>query len=77
MKYGLPRPGFSITIHTEVRYGPPSLGGIGIMDLFLQQGAGHISFLIEHSWNKTPSRTLLIPNILSLQVEAGFDGHII
>ena len=77
LKYGLPQAGLSSTIHRVARYRPSSLVGIILIDLFLQQGAGYIVFLIEHSWDKTPSRTLLIPNILSLKVEAGFDGHII
>ena len=40
VKYGVAQSGLSSTIHMAVRYGPSSLGGIELMDLFLQYGAG-------------------------------------
>ena len=47
------------------------------MDLFLQQGAGKFSFLIEISWKEHLQALLCKLNLSSLQVESGFDGQII
>ena len=46
VKFGFNKAGVSSTLHTAVKYGPRSLGGIGIFDPFLIQGTGRIAFLI-------------------------------
>ena len=48
VKVGLTKASIISTLHTAVRYGPWSLGGIGIFDTFVIQGAGQIAFLAEH-----------------------------
>ena len=58
----------NITLHTAVRYGPHSLGGIGIFDPFLIQITSRISFLIKHYWKSTPSIPLLWDNMSTLQL---------
>ena len=47
------------------------------MDLFPQQRAGQIVFLIKHLWKKTPSSSLLKLNLSSLQVVSGCNRHIL
>ena len=77
VKFGLAKDGISSTLHTVVRYGPWSLGGIGLFDPFVIQGVGQISFLIEHYWKSTPSSPILWANLSTLQLEAGRRGRIL
>ena len=48
VKFGLNKAGMSITFHTSVIYGTRFLGGIGLFEPFVIQGARRITFLIEH-----------------------------
>ena len=78
LKIGLTKSGISSTLQTAVRYGPWSLGGIGLFYPFVIQGTGTIAFLIEHYWKSTPSSPLLRANLSTLQLESGRGGvHII
>ena len=70
VKCGLAKVGISSTLHTSVRYGPRFLGGIGLVDLFVIQGAELISFLVGHYWKLTPYIPLLWENLSSIQFEA-------
>ena len=71
LKFGLTKSGISSTLQTAVRYGPWSLGGIGLFYSFVIQGTGTIAFLIEHYWKSTPSSPLLLANLSTLQLESG------
>ena len=77
VKYSLPQAILIITIHTAVIYVPLSLEVIVIMDLFLQKGVGQIIFLVEHTCTKKVSKTLLLSNLSSLQIEAGCNRNIL
>ena len=77
VKFGLTKAGISSTLHTAVRYGPWSLGGVGLFDPFMIQGTDIIAFLIEHYWDSTPSSPLLWSNLSTLQLEAGRGGSIL
>ena len=77
VKFGLTNAVISSTLHTAVRHGPCSLGGIGLFDPFVIQGTGRIGFIIKHHWNSTPSIPLLRYNLSNLQLEAGRRGHIL
>ena len=46
VKFGRTKAGRISTLHTAVRDGPQYLGGIGLFDPFVIQGAGQIAFLI-------------------------------
>ena len=48
IKSGITKDEIHITLNTEVRYWPRSLGSVGIFYPFVIQGAGRIDFLIEH-----------------------------
>ena len=67
----------SSTLHTAVRYGSRSLGGIGIFDPFEIQGTGRIAFLIKHYWNSNTYIPLLWSKLPTLKLEAGIVGHIL
>ena len=77
VKFGLTKSGMSSTLHKVARYGPRSLGGIGLFDPFVTQGAGQIAFLVEHYWKLTPSRPLLWANLSRIKIEAGRGGSIL
>ena len=53
VKFRLTKAGIISTLPTAVRYGPRSFGGIVILDPFVIQGAGQISFIIDHYWKST------------------------
>ena len=48
VKLGLTKDSVSSNLHTEGIYGTQYLGGIGLFEPFVIQGAGRISFLIKH-----------------------------
>ena len=77
VKFGLTKTGISSNLHTEVRYGPQSLGGIILFEPFAIQGSGRIAFLIDNYWKSTPSIPLLQANLSTLQLEAGRGGRIL
>ena len=77
VKIGLTKGGISCILHTELRYGPRSLGCIGLSDPFMIQGTGRIVFLIKQYWNSTTSRPLLWSNLSTIQLEAGRGGTIL
>ena len=77
VKCGLTKAGIISTFHTAVRYGPRSLGSIGIFDPLVVQGSGQIAFLVEHFWKSTPYIPLLQANLSTLQLETGRGGPIL
>ena len=77
VQFGLTKAGISSTLHTAVRYGNSSLGGIGLFDPFIIQGTGRITFLIKHYWKSNTSSPLLRDNLDTLQLEAGRGGFIL
>ena len=68
IKLGLTKSSISNILHTEVRYGTPSLGGIGKKNPFVIQGIGRIYFLIKQFWKSNPSSPLLWDNMATLQL---------
>ena len=71
VKFGLTKAGIISTIHTAVMYGTCSLGGIVLFNPIMIQVAGQIAFIIENCWKPTPSCTLLLDDLSTLQLEAG------
>ena len=59
-----------------VRYGPPSLGGIGIFDPIIQV-AGQIYFIRKHCCKLTSYIPLFRANVSTLQLEVGQGGRIL
>ena len=70
-KFGLTKVVICMTLHTAFRYGPRSLGCIGIFDPFAIQGTNRIAFFIEQYWKSTPSRPLIWANLSTIQLEVG------
>ena len=75
VKFGLTKAGISSNLHTAVRYGPQSIGGIGLFEPFMIQGSGRMAFLIKHCWKPTPSSPFLCANLSTLQLEAVRGRH--
>ena len=48
VQFGLIKAGIGSTLHTEVIYGPISIGCIRIFDPLVIQGTVRIAFLIKH-----------------------------
>ena len=48
VKLGLAKAGITSNLHTAVRYGPFSIGSIGLFHPILIQGAGRIDFLVKN-----------------------------
>ena len=71
VKLRLTKSSISSTHHTAVIYGPQYLGGIGLFDPFMIQGADRISFLIKQLWKHNPSSPLINANLLTIQLEVG------
>ena len=76
-KSGHTKAGISITLHTEVVYGPRSLGGIALLDPFVIKVTGGISFLKEQYLKSDPSSPLLRANLATLLLELGRGGGIL
>ena len=68
VKFGLTKAGISSILRTAVRYGPSSLGGIGIFDQSVIQGTGILAFLIKHYRKSTPYILILQANLATLQL---------
>ena len=75
VKFGLTKSGISSNLHTLVRYGPCSIGDIGLFDPFVIQGAGQIAFFFKHYWKYNLFSPLLWYNFYTLQLESGGGGH--
>ncbi len=63
-------------IAKELRYGPTNLGGLGLVDPFLEQGICKIEYLTEHGWKNTPTGFLSQSCLQGLQLECGVFGDI-
>jgi hypothetical protein len=68
---GLSLTGIASTIPAEIRHGPILQGGLGIMDPYIHMGASHITALITHRWQGTPTGKLLDVTIDDLALEMG------
>ena len=71
VKFGLTKSIISSTLHTAVRYGTQSLGGIGLFDPFTIQGAVQTAFLINHCCKLTPFSPIIHANLSTIQLEEG------
>ncbi len=76
LQVALPRMGLCRTIARELRYGPCNLGGLGLVDPFLEQGIRKIEYLAEHGWKQTPTGFLIQSCIEVLSLECGVFGEL-
>ena len=77
VKFVITKARISSTLHTAVRYGPQSLGGIRIFYPFVIQRTVIIAFIIKHYCQSTPSSLLIWDNLSTLQLEAVRGGRIL
>ena len=71
VKVGLPKAGISATIPMLVRHGTVTDGGLGILDLYVFQGATQIASMVTHRWSSTPTGKLLDIAVQDLVLEMG------
>jgi hypothetical protein len=74
VKVGLPRAGISATIPTQVRHGTVTTGGLGILDLYVFQGATQIASMVTHQWSRTPTGKLIDIAVQDLVLEMGISS---
>jgi hypothetical protein len=68
---GLSLIGIASTIPAEIRHGPLLQGGLGLMDPYIHMGVSHVTALITHRWQGTPTGKLLDMAIDDLVLEMG------
>jgi len=73
-KYGLSRAGIPHTIPTAIRYGPYTMGGLGLTDPYVQMGVRKLESFITNTWQKTPTGTLMEIAIDDLMLEIGMQS---
>ena len=76
LKVLLPKIGISRTISRDVLYGPKSIQGIGLKDMYLVQGLSHITSIIEHQWKDSITGFFIKSNLEQLRLEIGENGNI-
>ncbi len=76
LKNILPKSGLVRTIKRDLLYGPTSLQGLGIKNLYLIQGLSHIYNIIEHTWKETITGHFINTSLQMLRLEIGENGPI-
>ena len=63
--------GFNQHMPREIVFGPHSLGGIGLHNLYVEQGIRHISGLIGHLRQGSTTGLLMLAQVQWCQIQAG------
>lgn len=63
--------GFSGSMHTAIRYGPPALGGAGLIEFYTHQGRGQILNLLRSVRSNTMLRKVWLCTLSWAQLSAG------
>ena len=74
LRAALPRSGVCATIATDIRQGPKSSGGLGVLSLFDYQGTSRTSALVEHRFRQTSLGTMMNTLIEDIVQEIGLYG---
>ena len=72
----LPRSGFTRKFPLAVLYGPIALQGLGLPDPYIYQFCRHIQDIVDQSWQRTPTGSMMQANMESVKVEAGLYGSL-
>jgi hypothetical protein len=70
-KSGLSRAGISHTIPSAIRYGPATMGGLGLMDPYVHMGVRQVESLLTNTWLKTPTGILMEIALDDISMEMG------
>ena len=73
----LSKMGFNRKFPREVVYSPRHFGGIGLRDLYCEQGIGHVKFLLSHIRTNSETGKRMIINIDQYQLLAGISTPIL
>ena len=63
--------GFNQHMPRSIVFGPPSLGGIGMHDLYVEQGIKHLSSLLGHIRQGGTTGSLMLAQLQWCQIQAG------
>jgi hypothetical protein len=67
----LPKLGYNRHTPSAIVYAPQHFGGIGLLDMSIEQGVAHITFLVSHLRARTTTATTIINLLESYMVATG------
>lgn len=67
----LPALGINRKFKRDVLYGPLEFQGLNIQNPFLTQGIHHITDIVDHSWQQTPTGAFIATSLEHLRLELG------
>jgi hypothetical protein len=69
--------GFCRTTPLEVVYGPKELGGMGMLDIFIEQGAAKAAYVIQQVRRRSPLGQVLLGQLKWAQLVTGVERAIL
>jgi hypothetical protein len=72
-KFGLPRSGIASTIPHVVKVGSVTMGGLGIVDPYIQMGVGKVVYFLSNTWQRTPTGILQEITLDDFTLELGLN----
>ena len=69
--------GFNKHTPREIVFGPPSLGGIGMHNLYVEQGIRHLSSLLGHVRQSGTTGSMMLAQLQWCQIQAGCGFHLL
>ena len=76
-KHLLPKLGCVSTIPLQFRYAPPSMFGLGLPDVYVEQGIAQLKFFTAHRYGNTSAGRLLDISLAQLQLEVGCEKEVL
>ena len=76
LQVGLPSSGFARNFPRAVVYGPIEDQGLGLPNIYTTQYTRHISDMVDHLWQQTPTGYFIKSNVESFKLEVGVSGPI-
>lgn len=73
----LSKMGYNCNMPREVVYGPVELGGLGLHDLYIEQGLHQLTTLIGHTRQKSVTGNMMLSELAWCQVQAGIADHLL
>ena len=73
LKNFLPKSGINRHIRREVLYALPSSQGLGLKNLYINQGVQHVNEIIEHCWKNNMTGHFIQTSLEYMRLELGMD----
>ena len=77
IKAFLPRAGINAYIRRDVIFAPVECQGLGLNDIYITQGVGHVKEIIEHSWTNTVTGYFITTILEQIRLELGLNINIL